>query len=125
MADHRLGWRITGCDGGSQVVLADHVKNYAVRVVLATHPEGDTAPESVRRYVRHGSSPRGILAMVLVAKAFAAMDGRLNVSFDDLKETALPALRHRILLNFEGEADGVSTDRIVEELIETVPVDES
>lgn len=108
-----------------QVVLADHVKNYAVRVVLATHPEGDTAPESVRRYVRHGSSPRGILAMVLVAKAFAAMDGRLNVSFDDLKETALPALRHRILLNFEGEADGVSTDRIVEELIETVPVDES
>jgi len=107
-----------------QVVVADHVKDYAVRLVLATHPGGDTAPEGIRRYVRHGSSPRGVLAMVLAAKAFAAMDGRLNVSFDDLNEAALPALRHRILLNFEGEADAVGTDALVRELIESVPVDE-
>ena len=107
-----------------QVVVADHVKDYAVRLVLATHPGGDTAPEGIRRYVRHGSSPRGVLAMVLAAKAFAAMDGRLNVSFDDLNEAALPALRHRILLNFEGEADAVGTDALVRELIDSVPVGE-
>ena len=106
------------------VVLADHVKRYAVQLVLATHPDQAPATESVRRFVRHGASPRGLLAMILTAKAFALFAGRLNVSFADLRAAAAPALRHRILLNFEGEAEGVAVDDIVEGIVEAIAVNE-
>jgi len=104
-----------------EVVLAEHVKDFALRVVLATHPDRPDAPVLTRRFVRHGASPRGALAMVLVGKALALMDGRLNVSFEDLREAAVPALVHRILLSFEGEAEGIAPARIVEEILEATP----
>ena len=101
------------------VVIASHVKDYAIRLVLATHPQHSEESSAVHRYVRHGASPRGVQSMVLVAKAFALFAGRMNVSFDDLKAAALPALRHRILLNFEGEAEGIVVDELIEGLINT------
>src|SRR5690606_23187545 len=88
------------------IVMASHVKDYAIRMILATHPDNPQAPAMGRRYVRHGASPRGLQALVLTAKALALFAGRINVSFDDLAAAAAPALRHRILLNFEGEAEG-------------------
>ena len=103
------------------LVIARHVKAYAVRLVLATHPHEADAPASVRRYVRHGASPRGLLGIVLVAKAFALFAGRLNVSFDDVRAAAAPALRHRILLNFEGEAEGVAVAEVIDEVLAAVP----
>lgn len=104
------------------IVIAEHVKSFAVRVVLSTHPTSNCATPLSQQYVRYGSSPRGVQSMILLAKSFALFDGRLNVSFDDLKLAAVPCLRHRILLNFEGEADGVGTDRVIEEIIEKTPV---
>ena len=105
-----------------QVVIAEHVKSYAIRLVLSTHPEHSSAPPLARRYVRHGASPRGAQSMILTAKAFALFAGRLNVSFDDLEAAAVPALRHRILLNFEGEAEGVAPEGIIDELLRETPV---
>lgn len=102
--------------------IAGHVKDYAIKLNLATHPGHADAPSSTRRYVRHGASPRGVQAMILTAKAFALFQGRWNVSFDDLKAAALPALGHRILLNFEGEAEGIETASIIEEIIDTTPL---
>ena len=104
------------------VVVARHVKQFAVAVVLATHADNEAAPALTQRYVRHGASPRGVLSMILVAKAFALFDGRLNVSFDDLKAAAVPALRHRILLNFEGEAEGIAAEALIEEILRETPV---
>jgi MoxR-like ATPase len=104
------------------IAVARHVQDFAIRVVLATHPDNETATAEVRRYVRHGASPRGLLAMILGAKARAFMDGRLNVSFDDLKSGAAAALRHRVLLNFEGEADGMDIDSLVTQIVEEIPV---
>ena len=103
------------------VVIAGHVKDYAIRMVLATHPGNAEATAMVRRYVRHGASPRGLLAMVLTAKAQALFDGRINVSFDDLGAAAAAALRHRILLNFEGEAEGISIEDLIAEVIRETP----
>ena len=108
--------------GGLKFLEAAHVKDFAIRLTLATHPEEAGASERVRRYVRHGASPRGLIAMIMAAKATAFQDGRLNVSFDDLKANALAALRHRLLLNFEGEADGVAVDDLIQELVDGVPV---
>src|SRR4051812_2129214 len=102
------------------VPIADHVREYALRLMLATHPNGEDAPESVRRFVRFGSSPRGAQALVLAAKVRALAQRRFNVAFEDLDHVAAPALRHRILLNFEGEAEGIATDRLVAEAIERV-----
>ena len=99
------------------VVLARHVKEYAVRLVLATHPEDPQAPAMTRRYVRHGASPRGLLATVLAAKAFALFAGRMNVSFEDLRAALPLALRHRVLLNFEGEAEGVEVEDLLAEVL--------
>jgi MoxR-like ATPase len=101
-----------------RVVVAPHVKDYAVRLVLATHPGGEFATDSVTRYVRFGSSPRGLQAIILSAKVWAMLDGRYHVSFDDVARSCLPALRHRILLNFEGQAEGFDTDRILGEVLE-------
>lgn len=104
------------------IVIADHVRDHAIALVLATHAHDPGASDDVRRYVAHGASPRGLLAMIMTAKVRAFMDGRLNVSFDDVRACVLPALRHRLLLNFEGEADGVDTDALLQTLLEATPV---
>ncbi len=104
-----------------QVVAAPHVRDYATRLVLATHPEGEFAVEEARRFVRYGASPRGAQALVLAGKVRALLSGRYNVSFEDIRHFALPALRHRLILNFEGEAEGISTDQIIQAALEAVP----
>jgi MoxR-like ATPase len=104
-----------------QVPIASHVGDFVVRLVLATHPENELAAPVVKRYVRYGASPRGAQAIVLAAKIRALIEGRLNVSFDDIRIIALPALRHRVILNFEAEAGGVSADDVLEELLTEVP----
>ncbi len=104
------------------IVIAEHVKDYAVQIVLATHADNPAAPPLTQRYARYGASPRGVQSMILIAKAFALFDGRLNVSFDDLGSAAVPALRHRVLLNFEGEAEGVEVDALIDEIIRETPV---
>jgi MoxR-like ATPase len=102
------------------VPIASHVARYAARLIVATHPSRqDTAP-LVGRYVRYGSSPRGGQALILGAKVAALLDGRYNVSFDDIEMVAPAALRHRLLLNFDGLAEGIRTDDIIAELLETL-----
>jgi MoxR-like ATPase len=106
-----------------EVPLAASVRDYAVRLALATRPTSPLAPERVRRYVRYGASPRGPQSMVLAAKARALFDGRLAVDFEDVRAVARPALRHRILLGFEGEAEGVSTESLIDEVLAAVPAE--
>lgn len=103
------------------VPVATPVKDYAVRLVLATHPELETSPSIVRKYVRYGASPRGLQALILGAKVKSLIEGRYNVSFSDIRYVAKPALRHRIILNFEGEAEGLDTDVIIDNILEEVP----
>ena len=100
---------------------ADNIKDYVCRIIHATHPDSEYATDLVKRYVRYGSSPRGAQALVIASKVYAAIDGRLQVSFEDVRRAALPGLRHRILLNFEGEAEGIATDRVVDEILATLP----
>jgi MoxR-like ATPase len=104
-----------------QVPVASHVQDYAVRLVLATHPRTDTAVPVVNQFLRFGSSPRGAQTLILGAKVRALTQGRFNVSFDDVQAVAAPALRHRLILNFEAEAEGVTTDHIIGEVLRTVP----
>ncbi|HSH21284.1 MAG TPA: MoxR family ATPase [Candidatus Caenarcaniphilales bacterium] len=104
------------------VPIAPHVTAYAVSVLAATHPDGIRAPELVRQYVRYGGSPRGAQALVLAGKIQALLDGRYNVSVDDIRAVALPALRHRVIRNFEGEAEGITSDAIVRSVLAAVPV---
>jgi len=99
-------------------VIAPHVKQFAARLVLGTHPEGRFAAGDVNRYVRCGASPRAAQALVLGAKVRALVDGRFHASFEDVKRIALPALRHRVLLNFEAEADRVDSDKLVKQIVE-------
>jgi MoxR-like ATPase len=101
-----------------EVPIAGHVRELASLIVLATHPHWERAPDVTRRYVRYGASPRGAQALVLGAKVRALADGRYNVSVEDLRALALPALRHRLILNFEGEAEGVDVDRLVGQLVD-------
>ncbi|MBN1311041.1 MAG: MoxR family ATPase [Anaerolineae bacterium] len=103
-----------------KVPIATHVNEYVARLVVATHPESDGAPEMVRRYVRYGSSPRGAQAMILGAKVNALLDGRYNVAFEDVQAVAPASLRHRLLLNFEGQAEGVKPDDVIVELLKSV-----
>lgn len=103
------------------IPVATPVKDYAVRLVLATHPELETSPPMVKRYVRYGASPRGVQALILGAKVKALIEGRYNVSFFDIRYVIKPALRHRIILNFEGEAEGLDTDIIIDNILEEVP----
>ncbi|HPC59924.1 MAG TPA: MoxR family ATPase [Verrucomicrobiota bacterium] len=105
------------------VPVASHVKNYAVRLVLATHPRTDTAAPIATQYLRFGSSPRGAQTLILAAKVRALVDGRFNVSFDDIEACVAPALRHRLILNFEAEAEGVTTDHILGQILRDVPRD--
>lgn len=101
--------------------VASQVSRYVAQLIYATHPENtDTAPEVVRNFVRYGASPRGAQALIIGAKVNALLDGRFNVSFEDINAVARPALRHRLLLNFEGLAEGISTDAIIDELVKSV-----
>jgi MoxR-like ATPase len=104
-----------------QVPAAEEVTRYAGRLVLATHPASEAAPESVRRYVRYGASPRAAQTILLSAKVAALADGRFNVSFADLRRYAAPAIRHRVILNFDGQAEGIQPDQIVADVLDAVP----
>lgn len=100
-----------------EVPVASHVKEHIASLVLATHPDYPQAPPLVRKYVRYGVSPRGAQAIVLGAKVSALFAGRYNVAFEDIRAVAPAALRHRLLLNFDGLAEGISTDRVIDELL--------
>ena len=104
-----------------RVVIAEHVQDYAIRLVLATHPQGEFATGMVNQYVRFGSSPRGVQALVLGAKVRAMLHERYHVSFDDVARTVHPSLRHRVLLNFEGQAEGIQPDDILTDVLKNTP----
>ncbi|MHC4861944.1 MAG: AAA family ATPase, partial [Planctomycetota bacterium] len=105
------------------VVLADPLKRLIARLTLATHPSGDGAPDRVKRFVRYGASPRGAQAITLAAKVLALTRDRVHVAEEDVRDVAFPALRHRLVLNFEGEAEGLTGDDVLEEVLERVQVD--
>src|SRR5437016_5682967 len=106
-----------------EVPVASHVKDYAVRLVLATHPRTETAAPIANQYLRFGSSPRGGQTLLLGGKVRALTEGRFNVSFDDIEAVAATALRHRLILNFEAEAEGITTDHIIAQILKDVPRD--
>jgi MoxR-like ATPase len=103
-----------------EVPLASHVKEFALKVVLATHPESEYAPGTTNQFVRYGSSPRGAQSIILAAKIRALLNGRYNVAFDDIRHVAPAALRHRLILNFEGEAEGIAPDTLIDEILTRV-----
>jgi len=104
-----------------EVILASHVQDYIVRLTLATHPDGEFAPAATNKYIRWGSSPRGAQTLALAAKVRALLDARYNVSFEDVRRVYLPAMRHRIIVNFEAQAEGIEPDQVLLELLENVP----
>jgi MoxR-like ATPase len=106
-----------------QVPIASHVKDYAVRLVLATHPKTSTAQPITNQYLRFGSSPRGAQVLVLAGKVRALTQGRFNVSYDDIAAVATASLRHRLIPNFEAEAEGITTDQIIAQILRDVPRD--
>jgi MoxR-like ATPase len=106
-----------------EVPVASHVKDYAVRLILATHPRTETAAPISTQYLRFGSSPRGGQTLMLAGKVRALIQGRFNVSFDDIEAVAAPAMRHRLIPNFEAEAEGVTTDHIIAQILKDVPRD--
>lgn len=103
-----------------QIPIAAHVNEYVARLLLATHPEHPDAPQSVKRYVRYGASPRGAQAIILGAKVSALFNGRYNVAFKDIETVVYPALRHRIILNFEGEAEGLTRDSMIKTILDEI-----
>jgi MoxR-like ATPase len=103
-----------------QVPVARHVQDYAIRVVQATHGDGPDAPDLAKRFVRFGASPRGAQSVLLAAKIAALFAGRFAASVDDVRKVAHAALRHRVLLNFEGEAEGVKTDQVIDQILQTL-----
>jgi MoxR-like ATPase len=103
------------------VPIAPHITAYAVSLLAATHPDQPRAPQLVRDYVRYGGSPRGAQALVTAGKIYALLDGRFNVSIEDIRSVTLPALRHRVILNFEGEAEGITPEAIVRSILDAVP----
>ena len=100
------------------ILIAEDVRKYALRLVMGTHPETDDVPEMTKKYVRYGSSPRGAQALILASKVRAILDSRYNVAREDIQSVALPSLRHRLILSFEGEAEGIDPDMIIENLLE-------
>jgi MoxR-like ATPase len=102
-----------------EVPIADHVRALASHIIMATHPQWEHAPEAARRFIRYGASPRGAQALVLGAKVRALTENRFNVSVEDLRALAAPALRHRIIMNFEGEAEGVDIDTLVAQIVDS------
>jgi MoxR-like ATPase len=103
------------------VIMAPHVQDYAVRLTLATHPGGTMAPEITNKYLRWGASPRGAQTLALAGKVRALLEGRYNVSFEDIRRVFLPAMRHRIILNFEAQAESIDPDRVLVEILDKVP----
>jgi MoxR-like ATPase len=101
-----------------EVILAKHVQDYIVRLTLATHPDGPHALPITNKYLRWGSSPRGAQSLALAAKVRALLEGRFNVSFEDIRRVYLPAMRHRVILNFEAQAEGMETDHVLLEILE-------
>jgi len=104
-----------------QALIAPPVLDYVVRLNMATIPNGEFAADVTNKYVRFGSSPRGAQAMVLAAKIRGLLDNRYHASFEDVQAVALPALRHRLILNFEAEAERIDTDTVVKEILKTLP----
>jgi MoxR-like ATPase len=105
------------------VPIASHVTAYAAKFVRASHPNDPQAPDMVHRFVRYGASPRGVQAVILAGKIMALLDGRYNVAYDDLHQAALPALRHRLILNFEAQAEGITTDTVIKDILDKVTPD--
>jgi MoxR-like ATPase len=103
-----------------EVLVAPPVQDYAIRLVLATHPGGEFAAQDTNKYIRCGASPRGAQALVLAGKVRALLEGRYNVSFEDIRRVYLPSLRHRILLNFEAQAENVATDAVLLQILNEV-----
>jgi MoxR-like ATPase len=103
------------------VLVAQPVQDYAIRLLLASHPQNEFAPAVTNRYVRCGASPRGVQALTLAAKVHALLAGRFNVSFEDIRKAYLPALRHRILLNFEAQAENIPADNVLAQVAQDVP----
>ena len=95
--------------------------HYAARLILATHPNGDSSGDGVSRFISYGASPRGMQAIIRAARVYCVLDGRTAVSLDDIRRGACPALRHRLILNFEGEAEQVSVDELIRGILERVP----
>jgi MoxR-like ATPase len=104
-----------------KVILADHLQDYIVRLNLATHPEGEFAPKVTNDYLRWGASPRGAQTVALASKVRALLAGRFNVSFEDIRRTYLPAMRHRVVPNFEAQAEGITSDQVLLEILDEVP----
>ena len=104
------------------VPIATHVKDYAIRLALASHPDNANASEQTREYVLFGASPRGLQSLILAGKVSALLDGRYNVSIEDINDVAKPALRHRIVLNIRGETEGIDMDDIIDEIMSKVQV---
>jgi MoxR-like ATPase len=105
------------------IPVATHIKEYAVRLLLATHPDQEDAPEQVRQFVRYGASPRGLQALITTSRVRALLEGRYNVSVEDLRAVAFPALRHRLVLNFDGLAEGITPEDLIQKIIEEVEVE--
>jgi len=103
------------------VLVAPPVQDYAIRLLLASHPQNEFAPAVTNRYVRVGASPRGVQALTLAAKVQALLAGRFNVGFEDIRKAYLPALRHRILLNFEAQAENIPADNVLAQVVQDVP----
>lgn len=104
-----------------RVPLSKEIQDYAIRMLQATHPNTDQSTEMTQKYVRYGGSPRGVQTLILASKIRALIEGRFAVSIDDIRHVARPALRHRIMLNFEGEAEGIDPDAILADIIERLP----
>jgi MoxR-like ATPase len=104
-----------------KVPVGSDVRRFGISLVAATQPDSELAPESVRRYVRYGSSPRGAQALVLGAKIRAILDGRYNVSAADFRAVAPAALRHRVILNYEGQAEGIDPDAVIQSILDAIP----
>ena len=104
-----------------EVILAPHVQDYIARLILATHPDGEHAAPATNQYLRWGSSPRGAQTVALASKVRALLGGRYNVSFEDVRRVYLPALRHRVILNFEAEAENIDPDNVLMEILKSVP----
>ena len=100
--------------------IAEAVMDYAMSIVVATHPENESSPEVTKKYVEVGASPRAAQAIVKTAKARAFMEWRYNVAFEDIKFVAYPALRHRLALNFEAVSDGISADKVIGEILKSL-----
>ena len=104
-----------------EVILAPHVQDYIVRLVLATHPQGEFALPVSNQFIRWGASPRAAQTLALASKVRALLDGRYNVSFEDVRRVCLPGMRHRIIVNFEAQAEGIESDQVLLEILEKVP----